>query len=128
MLAKGVQQSDDRLIARAVRQTFHLRKKFTRQLFETVINKVLVESDRKDVVLGYLAKAPQDATLVQLDTPMEVEPTPSDSQAAAATTTTPTPQEEDKKKLQLASPESETLLQTLVVVYLLDKKIVAEVC
>jgi 26S proteasome regulatory subunit N3 len=128
LLNKGIQQNDDRLISRAIRQCFHMRKKFTRQLLEAFVSKVLAESDRKDVVMNLLSKVKEDA--MDIDTTTEATATattPSDQQPAQTPSSeAETPSADAKKKQPLSTPEAEVLLQTLAVVFLIDKKNIQE--
>ena len=55
MIKRGVQNNDDRLIGRALRQNLTLRRKLDKVALCTVISQNLPEScERKKLLLGYL--------------------------------------------------------------------------
>ncbi len=103
LLQRGVVQTDDRLIARAVRQMFSLRRKLNKQVLVASLQKIFTsETSTEDQMKR------RDGLVQYLDTDL-------DSSMSDETSTT------TSEKVKIV-PEVEVLLHILIVVNLLDTK------
>lgn len=105
LIKRGVVQSDDKLIGRAIRQVFAFRKKFDSTLLKHIITTNLPEnSERRTLLLEFLS----------MDEMVDVN-------------SNNISKSDEQQIDKLVFPETEIFLQLLVTVYLIDKKQYKEV-
>lgn len=105
LIKRGVVQSDDKLIGRAIRQVFAFRKKFDSTLLKHIITTNLPENnERRTLLLEFLS----------MDEMVDVN-------------SNNISKSDEQQIDKLVFPETEIFLQLLVTVYLIDKKQYKEV-